>query len=49
MPQKPKYSISERQLFLRIFDVAAVVSSILIFSRHADFYYFRSLEANLIT
>ncbi|MCF6280153.1 MAG: exopolysaccharide biosynthesis polyprenyl glycosylphosphotransferase [Flavobacteriaceae bacterium] len=48
MPQKPKYSISERQLFLRIFDIVTIVVSILIFSKYAGFHYFRALESNLI-
>lgn len=47
MPHKPKYSISERQLFLRIFDVCVVIGSILIFSKYAGFHYFKSLESNL--
>lgn len=49
MPQKPKYSISERQLFLRIFDLIVVVASILIFSKFANFYYFNTSKNILIT
>lgn len=47
MPQKPKYSISERQLFLRIFDIFFVVCAVFIFSKYADFHYFKTTIYNL--
>ena len=49
MPQNPKYSISERKLFLRIIDVLVVFFSILFISQNYDLHYFKSLNSNIIS
>lgn len=49
MSQKPKFSVSERKLFLRIFDVLVVIFSIFIFENSFKLHYFKSLDSNLIS
>ena len=48
MPQKIKYNISERKLFLRIIDVIVVGTSIFTLSNYLNFHYFKALDSNLI-
>jgi exopolysaccharide biosynthesis polyprenyl glycosylphosphotransferase len=49
MPQKPKYSISERKLILRIIDVLVFFFSIFFISQNYELHYFKSLNSNIIS
>ncbi len=48
MSQKPKYSVSERKFFLRVFDVLVVIFSVFVFANSFNLHYFKSLDSNLM-
>lgn len=48
MGGKQNFSISERQLFLRIIDILVVVGSVILTSIFFDFHYFDLLESNFL-
>ena len=49
MSSKPSFTISERILFLRIFDILSVVLGILFAASFEDFYYFDISSSKLLT
>lgn len=48
MSNKNKYSISERKIFLRVFDISFVIITVLLLSNFTGFVYFDSIHSNLI-
>lgn len=49
MPSKPFFTLSERKLFLRIFDILAVIFGIIFSASFDNFYYFDITNSKIVT